>query len=320
MKIHIPNSSKDQNTLKGKSLFCNRLGKALSFMGQDIIDDPDIDVDVSINVIRLKHKKSKVKILRLNGVWHDTGKPYKQKNQNIANSLHKADGVIYQSQHSKRLCDEYLGKYKGPSTIIFNGADPDFYQNTLPVRVDYKNVFLTLSKWRPHKRLQDTIESFLLANIEDSVLYVAGDIGKVKLSKEDKKKYFDTHNVIFLGSLDQKQVASYLKISKALVHLCWFDACPNDVVEAITAKIPVICNNVGGTPELVSPSGGYVCNVDKFYDYKPVDLYHPPRIDRKKIADAMIKSCTKSFEVKNSHVLIKNIAEQYLSFMRKLVE
>jgi len=186
--------------------------------------------------------------------------------------------------------------------------------------VKQKNVFIAFSKWRPHKRLRDIIESFLLANVDDSILFVAGNLSRSGLSDGEIDKYFGLPNVKYLGTLTHEQVASYLKVACASIHLCWFDACPNSVVEAIAAGVPVICNNTGGTPELVRPSGGFVCNVDKPYDLEPVDLYHPPSIDRSLIAQAIVKSSQKKLEVKNDHVLIENVAKQYLDFMYCLLE
>ena len=84
MKIYIPNALKDPNTLSGKSLFCHRLGKVLLTMGVDVVDDVEVETDLSLNIIRLEHSRSKIKILRLDGIWHDTGKNYIAKNKNIS--------------------------------------------------------------------------------------------------------------------------------------------------------------------------------------------------------------------------------------------
>lgn len=320
MKLYVENANKNPDKLGGKSLFCFRLAEALQKKGVNIIRNPLDDADVSINVIRLKHQKSKVRILRLDGVWHDTGKDFIQKNKSLKENLMRANGVVYQSDFAKRMSDRYLGKPACPTKIIFNGSDPDFYKNSSFVEEPFENVFLAFSKWRPHKRLKDTIESFLLATIKNSILIVAGDISKCDIKQKELKRYFSLPNVRWLGLLSQYHLAAYLKVAKASIHLCWFDACPNSVVEAIIAGVPVICNNVGGTQEIVKPSGGYVCNIDEPYDLRPVDLYHPPQIDRSVVAEALNKCLKEKPVISNNHVDINNIANQYLQFIRECYE
>ena len=126
-------------------------------------------------------------------------------------------------------------------------------------------------------------------------------------------------SIKFLGHVPQDVLASYLKTSIASIHLCWFDSCPNSVIESIIAGVPVISNNVGGTWEIVGPSGGYVCDVDSPYDMSPVDLYNPPQINRGRIAAALRDCVKKQPSVKKDRVLINNIADQYLQFMKELL-
>jgi len=217
------------------------------------------------------------------------------------------------------MCDKYLGEFRGPSRIIFNGTDPNFYDKVLPVKVKQKNVFITFCRWRPHKRLRDTIDCFLLANIEDSILFVAGDLSRSRFSKSERSKYFSLPNVEYLGVLKQRELAPYLKAACASLHLCWVDWCPNSVVEAVVARTPVICGNVGGTQELVKPSGGYVCDTDKPYDLELIDLYSPPPINKESVAQAMRRCCQEKPKIDNSHVLIEKTARNYLEFMKKLI-
>jgi len=319
MKVWIENSEQDFNVLKGKSLFCWRLAAAMRKKGIFVTGNPNIKVDVSLNVIRLKHFNSKVRVLRLDGVWHNTAQDYIKKNEALSESLHHAHGVIYQSQFSRNMCDKYLGTPKCPTKVIHNGADPEFYKRIQGTVWDCKYPVLAFSKWRPHKRLRDIINSFLIADIKDSKLYIAGLLDKCGMSQKECHSYIQMPQIEYCGMLPQNILATLLKGSFASIHLCWFDACPNSVVETICAGVPVICNNVGGTWEIVLPSGGYVCNVDSPYDMSPVDLYHPPKIDRNKIAGALIKCIKEKPKIKNNHVNINNIADDYIKFFGSLL-
>lgn len=319
MKVWIENADTNPNVLKGKSLFCHRLAHCLRSRGVFVTDNPDTKADVSLNVIRIKHKNSKIKILRLDGVWHDTAKDFVQKNKTITDSLKRANGVIYQSNFSRQMCNRYLGEPKCRSAVIYNGSSPDYYEQISPVKFECSNPVMAFSKWRPHKRLRDIIHSFLLANLSDSKLLIAGDLERSGLNPKEAHELVAMPQIEYLGMIPQPVLAPLLKGCVASIHLCWFDACPNSVVEAICAGVPVVCNNVGGTHEIVGPSGGYVCNVDSPYDLNPVDLYKPPKIDRQIVAAALRRCVKEKPKITNSHVHIQNTANMYLNFMRSLL-
>ena len=66
-------------------------------------------------------------------------------------------------------------------------------------------------------------------------------------------------------------------------------------------------------------------DLDKPYDYKPIDLYNPPPINRHKVAEA-IRQCStfstnveNAHKVENDHVDIKVIAVQYKQYFEKFV-
>ena len=318
MKIFIPNH-KSPHT--GKDFFCCRLYAELKRQGANLIDNPEEPHDISLHNVKLKKNKanSKFKVLRIDGVCHNSSMDYKKQNKQISKSLRSSAGVIYQSQFSKKICDKYLGVFKGKSVVINNGADPKFYKNILPIDTGFKNVFLSFSRWRPHKRLRDIIESFLLSDIEDSCLFISGDITQSGLSEKEINKYFSLFNVKCLDSLSQEEMAGYLKSSKAFIHLCWADSCPNAVVEAICSGTTVISNNVTGTPEIVSQSNGILVDIDKEFDLNPCDLYNPPVINRQLIADAIVESSINKREIINSHVNINNVANRYYDFFERIV-
>jgi glycosyltransferase involved in cell wall biosynthesis len=318
MKIWIENSSKPVSELTGKSLFCKRLANELTKRGVEVTDK-DEPVDISLNVIRIKHRRAKVKVLRLDGVWHDTGKDYVRKNEGIIASQKKADGVVYQSNFARAMGHKYLGEPRCPSTVIPNGSDPALWAKVKPADFNGKKAFIAFSKWRPHKRLRDIIYSFLQADVKDSMLLIAGDARRSGLKLNEAQTLFSRPNIEYLASLPQALLMPILKGCTASIHLCWFDACPNSVVEAICAGVPVVTNNVGGTWEIVAPSGGYVCAIDEPYDLEPVDLYHPPAIDRSIVAQAIRKAAVERPKINCDRVDIRNVADQYLRFMEALL-
>ena len=321
MKVYIPGIS-GGNPKTGKGFFAYRLSLAMKKNGVDVSDDVSASYDIALSIIKNKsHVKTRKNILRLDGAYHDKYMNYKKPNKEIARELRSSDGIVYQSVFSKKICDTFVGVFNGPTSIIHNGADPDWFRVRQPHGcADAEHVFMTASRWRPHKRIVDIMESFLLADIDDSILFVAGDIVGSKVKPSVMKKYFYNPKIKFLGKMDQINLACHLVASKGFIHLCWFDNCPNSVVESICAGLPVVTNNVGGTHEIVRPSGGIVCEIDKPYNFKPCDLYHPPSIDRQIVADAIRYIAYNDMVITNEHVRIDNIARQYITFFEEVLK
>jgi glycosyltransferase involved in cell wall biosynthesis len=309
MKVYLPTSD-DAKT--GKGLFINRLSKELSNYTE--VTNKSEKCDIALHLIKIEKVNAKHHIIRYDGVYHNTDQDYKHINKEISKHMKNAHGVVYQSEFSKIMCKKYLGKFTGPSAVIHNGIDISSFNNVKPMDSPYKYNIMAVSRWRPHKRLRDIIESFLLANINDSMLWVAGELDNSGLSKKDINRY---SKVKFLGRIDQSTLTRYYKLCNASIHLCWFDCCPNSVVEAIAANCVIISNNVGGTPELTKKSNGIICNIDAPYDYKPVKLYNPPKINRSIVAEAIQLAC-KGIKVENQFIDIKNIAKQYLEFFNEV--
>jgi glycosyltransferase involved in cell wall biosynthesis len=94
------------------------------------------------------------------------------------------------------------------------------------------------------------------------------------------------------------------------------------VVESLCAGVPVVSNNVGGTPELLRAVGleRFICDIDKPYDYTPIRLYHPPPIDRSIVAEKLKLIAKNSWvDFDNRALRIGNIARQYLAFFERLM-
>lgn len=313
IKVYIPRSEE----LRGPKIFCSRLHKAM-------LEIPDVELTalssctIQLQPIVFQNMQKDVKnVLRLDGVYIRDWPEYNWRKQNkpIKVSFDAADGIIYQSNFSKVLCEKYLGKTRAPHAVIYNGADPEDYK---PVSSKgCRPFFLAVANWRIFKRLGDTIESFLLADLRDTDLVIVGDV--VEAGIGDKlEKYRKNPRIRFLGELSQEKLIPYYVSCIALVHISWIDNCPNSVVEAICAGKPVICGNVGGTKEIVQESEGLVLDIDEDYDLEPINLYEPPSIPRNLVVEAMHSCIHGVFNISNTHVDIRNIAVNYLNFFRKV--
>jgi glycosyltransferase involved in cell wall biosynthesis len=324
MKVYLPIQL---DPLNGKYLFIGRLAKAMSNLGISVTSNVKAKVDVSLHIRVVWHPiKSKKKVIRLANALKGTYGSMRNPKRRGLIDLHQADGIVYQSKFGKRICERFMGKHRGPTAIINNGADLSFYDGIKPAKSKYNYNFLACARWpsrkgkkwvvRGSKRLPDTIKSFLLADIDDSHLWVAGDLSKCK---GEVAKYRKFKNISFLGYLTPKRLGAYYKLCDATIHLSWLDACPNSIVEAICAGCLPITNNVGGTHELVRPSGGIVCDIDKPYNYRPTTSLKPPKIDRTIVAKALRIASRREHIIDRHYLDINKIAKQYAQFFKELL-
>lgn len=209
------------------------------------------------------------KILRLDGIYYDSDTPFQNRNSAISSSHSIADGIIYQSEYSKRLCEALLSKRKKSTKtyVIYNGIEPNWCGN--PVEHDGVNIVVT-SKWRRHKRLKETIELFLEFNkiVPNSKLHIFGRLHDNKEVKHPNIKYY--------GQVDRNKFIDIFRIGDMAIHLSKRDSCPNSVVEYISAGIPVITtNNCGGSTEMCKITNGcIIVDGDGSYDdLSPVPHY-----------------------------------------------
>jgi glycosyltransferase involved in cell wall biosynthesis len=308
-----------ENTGKGK--FLKRLSVALQELGVKIVtphEKSDINLAVGKNAWPVNATKN---IIRL-GDTHKYKKDYRQLNKRKIKALHKADGVIYQSRYSQKLCQAFLGVAKCPSIVIYNGADPKEFE-VEPMKSPYDTNFLASArKWDNNKRLKTIKRAFWEANIEKSCLWVCGDTGHKNGGVYDPE--YD-REIRMLGLVDDKTLASLYRRCNAMIDITYLSACPNSVVEALNADCKVICTDQGGTHEIVSVLSDFAVIPEKVkYNFKPTGKY-VPNMD----VDAVSKNIkyyshfgkSGNWKVgKCEHIHIDNIAKQYLEFFERILE
>lgn len=318
MKVYLP----VRGTKTGKGKFITKLSKFLPKYNIEVGNNPLEKYDIALHVINKDNNIiSKKHIIRLDGIYFDsTNRSGDAVNISICKHRNKCDGVIYQSKFSEKMCNKYLGEFNGKSIIIPNGDDPLEYESIEGVETS-KKAFLAFSNWHRHKRLPETIEAFLQAEVEDSILWVIGKLQDSGLREIDIKKYEMKKNIIFLGELSHSELSRYLKSSMAYIFLSYVDNCPNSIIEAISAGCPVICGNFGGTPELIDSECGFVCNTDPDGYYEKQDL--SKNIKKIKNLDEVslrIRELSKNkMEINKYKFDIRKIAKEYASFFERII-
>ena len=299
MKVGFSVDINKNDADSGKHKFLIRLSKEMKKNGITIDNKkPDIFLFLTGQDICKKAKKN---VLRLDGLIFNTRWDYKSKNKKILKAINKSDALVYQGEFCQEAYQKFLGIINKTKAIIPNGADPDDFLPRNP-----KDFFLANCKWRPHKRLKSIVKSYLHALDKGlkSDLVITG--------KADYK--YKHPKIKYVGWQKHKELRKLLSESVASLHLSWIDWCPNSMIEAIVANVPLIYSKSGGHIDLGEESGIGIEDIQ--WNFKACDLYSPPTVGKKEIANAMLYlERNKNIVYRNKEELnIKNVCKQYLEY------
>jgi glycosyltransferase involved in cell wall biosynthesis len=296
MNIHLENVN--LSSTSGPNHFASKLVKYASKSGVNFDHNAEPDVRLCFIETRAENPKNTPLYQRLDGIYFNLSQPYKIQNANIERTYNNSTGVVFQSNFNKRLTTEYFGEHPN-SVVIHNGADLEFIENapTLnhPLLDKFDNVWSCASSWRPHKRLNENIRYFLEHSSEKDCLVIAGKLEE-KINKNNR--------IFYVGNVDITKLISLYKRSKYFLHLAWLDHCPNVVVDARASGCKVVCSSAGGTKEIAGPDA--IVLEEEEWDFKPVKLYEPPRIN----FDKKIKN------IWDIDYNMEKVAERYMEFLR----
>ncbi len=304
MKIGFCLDIDKKDASSGKAKFFIRLAKEMRKRGVHIDNNnPDIYIylpgtKTSSNAI--------VNVLRLDGLIMNTRWDHKAKNKKIFKSIKQSDAIIYQGNFCREAYEKFLGVSNKVCEVIPNGAHPEEFLPRNP-----KKYFLANCKWKPHKRLKDTIKSYSRA------LDMGLDADLMITGEPDYKKSHP--RIKYLKWQSRDQVRKMLSEAIASIHLTWLDWCPNSMVEAVVAGCPIIYTKSGGHTELGEGSG--IGIKDTRWKFNLIDLYSPPKIDRNEVAKALLymeSNKEEQYLIRND-LNIETTCDRYLSYFDKLL-
>ena len=297
MNIHFENVNTQSTS--GPNHFASKLIKYI-----DANTDGFKEPDARLCFIESQRKQfDKIPLFqRLDGIYFNKVQDYKKQNRNIKRTYDNADGVIFESEFNKQLITRYFGEHKN-SIVIHNGADVEYIESIKPLQgmLDgYEHVWCCASSWRPHKRLNENIKYFLEHSSKNDCLVIAGG----NLEYLEQVKITRTPNVFYVGELNIKYLTALYKRADYFIHLAWLDHCPNVVVDARASGCQIICSSAGGTMEIAGLDA-IVIEEDE-WDFKPVKLYKPPKMD-------FYKKVKNNIEVDYN---MKTVAKKYRNFIK----
>ena len=306
MKLSISTNIRKKGTL-GLQKFGLLLIEHLQTYGVKLVDESQKS-DIHLSAIN-GFKSGSKNVLRIDGVYYNIGRL--KLNNSIRDSIKKSDGVIYQSEWCKVFAEGMLNVKAKKSACIHNGTKA-IPESTPINKYGFDKIFISCAVWRVNKRLEAMVRAFLIA-----IKRVGENIGFCIAGKPD---YVLEHsNIKYLGHV--ADLRSLYKSADYMCHICHLDACPNSVVEGLRAGIPVLCNNIGGTPELVRDSG-IVLPLDSPFDFKPIKNMKKvgsSSIDVNILADGMVEMMTREWNVNRPNLDIVVSAKSYYEFFKEVL-
>ena len=315
----------------GPSIFLERLKnsyKINNLVKTSFFFDPTADLLIFSSKVR--NLWGKPHIMRLDGIYYgshtNSTQESKIKNTPIIEGIKNAKGLVYQSKFSKFLINNFFSVDANiPSTIINNGVDLEKFNPkgyNLREKLGIKSselVFITSANFRPLKRLDDMINSFIeYKRIVNKKIYL------IIIGNLNKKYNNLPKEIIFTGTIKHILLPNWYRTADICLHFAIRENCPNSVVEALATRLPVLCTNLGeGTEELIKLThGGIVVDADKKSDLEKYNKLNPPSPDQKKIIegiDTIVKNKNKISENINTKLIdINFVSQKYYDFIKKL--
>ena len=309
MKIYVEYDVTNQS---GKGQFLNRLTKQWDKTGVKWSSE-QAGCSARLAVTRHRTESKLPTAIRIDGSHNEITIPngadkkrliksMEWKNAHTAKNINTDAATIWQSEFCKRMGHAIWGVKPKSEYVIFNGADPADY---LP-RTPKKEVVLSAHwKRRPHKRLKEMYDIAVAytAQHPDVVFHVYGNVLDA----------FPAHeNILFHGRVGPDKLKEAFSTAGCMLNICYADWCPNAVVEALVAGVPVICTANQGVSEIVKDSG-IIVDIDEPIPQKHfVRAMNKPIRDIKPVYEALDKILYGGATFPPAeHLYIETVAKQY---------
>ena len=174
-----------------------------------------------------------------------------------------------------------------PYTVVYNTVDASLFYHKQNKPERFK--FIHVSGMETLKNVDGIIRCFVkvLQKKFDCELLIVGKPDK-KLQELASDTGFLNKNIFFTGEVSYSMVAAHMQSSSAMVLFSRTENMPCVILEALCCGLPVIATSVGGIPEVVNESNGFLVKSEdetalqqSFVDM----LTHYEKFDRASIAE-----------------------------------
>ncbi len=185
----------------------------------------------------------------------------------MADLLHQADHVVYQSEFCRESADRWLGAPSAPSSVLYNPADTSVFRPaaTPPNPHEVWRLLAAGTHYQPFRVLGalETLRVLLDAG-HRAQLTVAGRMcwsdAEAQVHAAIERLRLIEH-VSIRPAFSQEEAVPLFQSAHLLLHLKYHDPCPTVVVESLACGVPVVASHSGGMPELLGHDGGELVHV-----------------------------------------------------------
>jgi glycosyltransferase involved in cell wall biosynthesis len=181
-------------------------------------------------------------------------------------TLREACFVITVSE-DLRSCAIRMGASPHAARTVVNGCDRSIFhpagraEARTALGVDHNTRLILFVGWlSPTKGLSELLEALnlLIPSYPDVKLACVGEGFYRKTMEERAAAGGIADRLLFTGRLTSTEIARWLAASDVFCLPSHSEGCPNAVIEAIACGRPVVGTRVGGFPDLVSESCGFL--------------------------------------------------------------
>ena len=239
--------------------------------------------------------------------------------------------IICVSRDVARSLREASGIESLPLEIIYNGIDVNQYDISSPGKAELRRryglpehafiygIVARLRKAKDHRTLIKAFSRFILSDSANAYLVIVGD-GPLESELKSLARDCDAgERILFWGRLEPSEVPYMLKTFDVFVHPSFREGLPMAILEAMSAKLPVIGNECPPIVEILGPGGqfGFLC---KSRDVESMEntlkkVYYMEKDQRAQMGEAGYRRVIEEFSKEKMVNKTINVYEEILKTM-----
>ena len=188
--------------------------------------------------------------------------------------------IDYMFAVSKSNAEIIANRYKREVKILHNGVDIDKFKRDFKQReilrkqysLENKKVLVSVGRivgWKGYQLVIEALKEL------DFYYVVIGDGEYLNTLKDLAKKFNVSNKVLFLGSIDNKELSNYLSMGDIFVQpSIGHEAFGITIIEAMACELPVVASRNGGIVDIVKDNiNGYLFEINDIKDMQSkIDL------------------------------------------------
>ncbi|EKD27195.1 MAG: group glycosyltransferase, partial [uncultured bacterium] len=169
-------------------------------------------------------------------------------------SFAKADGIIFISNYAKKRVQNLVPNITKFTKVIYHGINPNFYNNNIKKTVNDKIELCYVSTIDVYKHQWQVVKAMHLlkkkgyANIHLNLIG-GGYSPAVRLLNKTIKKFKLENDVTWKGIVSYLDLPKEYHNSSIFVFASSCENCPNILLEAMAAGLPIACSSTLPMPE-----------------------------------------------------------------------